>query len=95
MKEKYDKAHAKLLYKGIVGLNSEKECENFFEDLCTISELKSMIQRFMVAKLLKEGVVYSDIVKQTGASTATISRVNKCIMYGTDGYNKVLERIKD
>lgn len=69
-------------------------CYNFFEDLCTITELRAMAQRFQVAKMLDEGQIYSDIVKETGASTATISRVNKCLIYGTDGYRMVLDRAK-
>ena len=75
-------------------------CENtgdvcdFFEDLCTVKELQSMIARFQVAKLLNAGVIYSEIVKKTGASTATISRVNRALSYGSDGYKKVLARGK-
>lgn len=82
------------LFKGIMSLQSVEECYNFFEDLCTITELRAMAQRFQVAKMLDQGQIYSDIVRETGASTATISRVNKCLIYGTDGYRMVLDRAK-
>ena len=87
-------AHMDELFQGILSLSSVEECYNFFEDLCTITELRAMAQRFQVAKMLDEGQIYSDIVKETGASTATISRVNKCLIYGTDGYRMVLDRTK-
>ena len=76
-------------------LNSVEECYNFVEDLCTIRELESMAQRLHVAKLLVEGRVYSDIVEETGASTATISRVNRSRNYGNDGYEMVFSRMKE
>lgn len=82
------------LFEAILTLQSIDECYNFFEDLCTISELLSMQQRFQVAKMLDEGHVYSDIVKQTGASTATISRVNRSLSYGNDGYKLALTHLK-
>lgn len=82
------------LFEGVLSLTSVEECYNFFEDLCTITELRAMAQRFQVAKMLDDGQIYSDIVKETGASTATISRVNKCLIYGTDGYRMVLDRAK-
>jgi TrpR-related protein YerC/YecD len=84
-----------FLFRGILTLNSLEECYHFFEDLCTITEMRSMAQRFQVAKMLDDGRIYSDIVKETGASTATISRVNKCLVYGTDGYRTVLDRTRD
>ena len=87
-------AHMDELFEGVLSLTSVEECYNFFEDLCTITELRAMAQRFQVAKMLDEGQIYSDIVKETGASTATISRVNKCLIYGTDGYRMVLDRAK-
>ena len=71
------------------------QCYDFFEDLCTISELRAMVQRFQVARMLDEGRIYSDIVQETGASTATISRVNKCLVYGSDGYRRMLDRLKE
>ena len=83
------------LFKAILQLKTVDECYALFEDLCTIKELQSMTQRFVVAKMLREKRVYSDIVEQTGASTATISRVNRSLLYGKDGYELVLERLKE
>ena len=94
MNSKLKDAHMDELFQGILSLSSVEECYNFYEDLCTITELRAMAQRFQVAKMLDEGQNYSDIVKETGASTATISRVNKCLIYGTDGYRMVLDRTK-
>ena len=82
-----------MLYKAVLGLDSEADCENLFTDLCTIAELKSMSQRIQVAKMLSQGIVYSKIAAQTGASTATISRVNRCLMYGAGGYKAVVDKI--
>lgn len=82
------------LFEAILCLENVEECYDFFEDLCTILELKSLSQRFQVAKLLNEHHVYSDIVTETGASTATISRVNRSINYGSDGYKVVFERME-
>lgn len=95
MNSKLKDAHMDELFQGILSLSSVEECYNFFEDLCTITELRAMAQRFQVAKMLDEGQIYSDIVRETGASTATISRVNKCLIYGTDGYRMVLDRAKE
>ena len=94
MNSKLKDAHMDELFEGVLSLTSVEECYNFFEDLWTITELRAMAQRFQVAKMLDEGQIYSDIVKETGASTATISRVNKCLIYGTDGYRMVLDRTK-
>jgi len=86
----------KFLYEAILKLNSLEECEAFFEDLCTVQELESISQRLVVAKLLTEGRVYTDIVERTGASTATISRVNRTLNYvGNGGYKTVFDRLKD
>ncbi len=82
------------LFEAILLLKSTEECYNFFEDICTVSEIKAMAQRLEVAKMLKEGYTYTDIAKKTGASTATISRVNRCLNYGADGYRIVLERLE-
>lgn len=82
------------LFEAILCLKSVEECYDFFEDLCTVQELKSLSQRFQVAKMLSEHHVYSDIVSETGASTATISRVNRTLNYGSDGYKIVFERLK-
>jgi len=89
-KEKSDR-----LYRAILTLKTEEECYNFFQDLCTISELRSMEQRLEVATLLDSGMIYSDILAQTGASSATISRVNRCLLSGAGGYETVLERMKE
>lgn len=83
------------LFKAILELRTVDECYSFFEDLCTISELKSMSQRMEVALMLADKRIYTDIAKETGASTATISRVNRCINYGQDGYNLVIDRMKE
>ena len=84
-----------ILFRGILKLQTVEDCYDFFEDLCTIAELRAMVQRFQVARMLDEGRIYSDIVQETGASTATISRVNKCLVYGSDGYRKMLDRLKE
>ena len=81
------------LLKGILCLNNVEECYAFFEDLCTINELLSLSQRFEVAKMLREQKTYLEIAEKTGASTATISRVNRSLNYGNDGYDMVFERI--
>ena len=82
------------LFKAVLSLETMEECYSFFEDLCTVPELKALSQRLEVAKMLSEGCVYSDIVSKTGASTATISRVNRSLNYGSDGYKVVFERVK-
>ena len=83
------------LFKAITTLETVEDCRKFFEDLCTVPELKAMSQRLMVAKLLSEKTVYSKIVSETGASTATISRVNRSLNYTScDGYALVFERLK-
>ncbi len=80
----------KDLYNAIIHLKSTDEAYLFFEDLFTINEIHSMAQRFHVALLLSEGIKYQDIVKMTGASTTTVSRVNKCLIYGSGGYQKAI-----
>lgn len=82
------------LFKAILTLKDEEECYNFFMDICTINELQSLVQRFDVAKMLREKKTYQEIAKETGASTATISRVNRSLNYGNDGYAIVLERME-
>ena len=82
------------LFDAILCLNTREECYNFFEDLCTINELLSLSQRFEVASMLEGGNTYLEIAEKTGASTATISRVNRSLNYGNDGYEMVLERLK-
>ncbi len=81
------------LYKAIMSLQSQEECYRFFDDLCTFGEIKAMAQRFHVAKLLEEGKTFTQISEEIGASSATITRVNKCITYGSGGYKLVLERL--
>ena len=81
------------LYRAILKLENLEECYNFFTDLCTVSEMKAMEQRFEVAKLLNEGLIYNDILENTGASSATISRVNRSLNYGTDAYRTIFERM--
>ena len=83
------------LFEAVLCLESKEECYAFFEDLCTIPELKALSQRIQVAKMLSDRKVYSEIVEKTGASTATISRVNRCLQYGGGGYRKVLERMEE
>ncbi len=81
-----------FLYEAILKLETVEECEAFFEDLCTVQELESISQRLVVAKLLTEDKVYTDIVEKTGASTATISRVNRTLQSGKDGYSIIFDR---
>lgn len=81
------------LFEAILCLETTEECYSFFEDLCTVLELKSFSQRFQVAKMLSDHKVYSDIVNETGASTATISRVNRSLNYGCGGYDIVFSRL--
>ncbi|MGL5677822.1 MAG: YerC/YecD family TrpR-related protein [Cellulosilyticaceae bacterium] len=83
------------LFDAMLKLETREECYAFFEDICTINEIKSLAQRLEVAKLLEQKVTYTDIQHKTGASTATISRVNRCLSYGSDGYKLILERIKE
>lgn len=94
MNEKIKDKHTDALFEGILTLRSRDECYRFFEDLCTISEIKSLAQRLQIAELLDEGKTYAEIFELTGASTATISRVNRALEYGTDGYRLVLDNIK-
>ena len=82
------------LFQGILSLESKEECYTFFEDVCTINEIQSLSQRFEVAKLLREKQTYLEIAEKTGASTATISRVNRSLNYGNDGYDMVFRRLE-
>ena len=81
------------LFEAILCLKNKEECYTFFEDVCTINELLSLSQRFEVAKMLREKKTYLEIAEQTGASTATISRVNRSLNYGNDGYDMIFERL--
>ena len=83
------------LFSAILSLKDKEECYTFFEDICTINELHAISQRLQVAKLLSEKKTYSEIEEQTKASTATISRINKCLVYGAEGYQRVLDRLEN
>lgn len=83
------------LFDAILCLRDREECYTFFEDVCTVNELLSLSQRFEVARMLREQKTYLDIAEKTGASTATISRVNRSLNYGKDGYDMVLARMKE
>ncbi|MBQ7740150.1 MAG: TrpR-like protein, YerC/YecD [Eubacterium sp.] len=95
MNDKLVNNNVDFLFKAILALESREECYDFFEDLCTVQELKTLAQRIVVAKMLSDKRVYTDIVNETGASTATISRVNRSLQYGCDGYDKIFERIEE
>lgn len=82
------------LIRAMLNLETEEECYNFFEDICTIKEIQDMSQRLQVAELLNQNKSYIEISKDTGASTATISRVNKCLNYGSGGYRCALEKLE-
>ncbi|MCR5792070.1 MAG: TrpR YerC/YecD [Lachnospiraceae bacterium] len=83
------------LFDAIMSLESREECYTFFEDVCTVNELLSLSQRFEVAKMLRQQKTYLEIAEKTGASTATISRVNRSLNYGNDGYDMVFKRIEE
>ena len=83
------------LFRAVLLLEDEEDCYRFFEDICTINEIHSISQRLQVAKLLSENKTYSEIERITKASTATISRINKCLVYGAEGYKRILDRIKE
>lgn len=93
-----DHAHteaANRLFRAILTLRTEEECRHFFDDLCTIKELQDLSQRLEVAQMLSEGKNYQEVSRATGASTATICRVNKCLNYGSQGYTTALTRMKE
>ena len=91
---KRDREVNTLMYEAILSLKDIDEAIRFFDDLCSVTELRAIEQRFQVAKLLSEGHIYNAILDETGASSATISRVNRSLQYGTGGYDIVLNRIK-
>ena len=95
MNNKLKEKNFDFLIDAILALETREECTAFFEDLCTIPELKAMSQRLQVARMLSENRVYSDIVSETGASTATISRVNRSLIYGNDGYSVIFKRLSE
>lgn len=92
--DKLKELNLDFLFRAVLSLETMDECYKFFEDLCTVQELKALSQRLCVAKMLSEQRVYSDIVAETGASTATISRVNRSLSYGSDGYKIVFDRVE-
>ena len=90
--EKLHSPETDELFRAILSLETVEECYRFFDDLCTIGEIRAMSQRLEVAKMLREGKTFSQISAATGVSSATITRVNKCLSYGSNGYKTVLER---
>ena len=94
MMAKIEKKYLEHLYEAILSLETMEECAAFFDDVCTIQELEALSQRFEVANLLHEGRNYVDINKLTGASTATICRVSKCLSYGDGGYETVIQKLE-
>ena len=93
MNKRIKKERCDKMYEAILALENVEECKKFFDDLCTVTELQAMEQRFQVAVLLHEGNIYNDILEKTGASSATISRVNRSLQYGADGYAVVFDRM--
>ena len=94
MKDIHTKA-TKEFFKALLLLENEEDCRNFFEDICTVKELQDISQRLEVAKMLDSGMSYQVVSKETGASTATISRVNRCLVYGSGGYKSILDKLEE
>lgn len=94
MREMMHKEQMALLVQALLSLESVEECEQLLNDLCTIREMQDLAQRIEVARLLKTQMTYNDIAQLTGASTATISRVNRCLLYGAGGYEKILNKLE-
>ena len=90
-----EKANMNQFFKAVLALENEDECRRFFDDVATIKELLDLSARLEAARMLDSGAVFSEISRETGASSATISRVNKCLSYGEGGYKTVLERLKE
>ena len=90
-----ERKNIQQFYRAVLSLEDEEECRRFFDDVATIKEVLDLSARLEVARMLSEGAVFSEISKETGASSATISRVNKCLTYGEGGYKIVIERIKE
>ncbi len=95
MKDKIANLSTDRLFKAILSLETIEDCYSFFADLCTIPEIGEMARRLTAAKMLSDGIKYTEIAAQTGLSTATISRVNRCLKYGDGGYKKALDAISD
>lgn len=94
-KSKFENPEIDGLFEAVLKLRDTEDCYRFFEDICTVNELKAIAQRLEVAKMLNNGVTFNTIAEKTGASSTTISRVNRCLRYGADGYKTILERLKD
>ncbi len=95
MSDKIKDKNVDFLFEAILNLKTMEECYAFFDDLCTVQEIKAISQRIVVAKMLRDKKVYSDIVNETGASTATISRVNRSLQYGSNGYEEIFKRMEE
>jgi len=94
MKKEIKFERSRQMYEAILTLKTVDECIKFFDDLCSVTELRAIEQRFQVATMLHDGMIYNDILEATGASSATISRVNRSLQYGADGYEIVFERME-
>lgn len=95
MAKNYIDEKVEYLFRGILSLETMEDCRAFFEDLCTVKEITEMSRRLEAARMLDESKVYTEIAEETGLSTATISRVNRCLKYGSDGYARVLSRLAE
>ena len=95
MNKRQNKPRNEGMYKAILSLNTVEECMKFFDDLCSVTELMALEQRYQVAACLHEGKIYNDILAETGASSATISRVNRSLQYGRGGYDIVFSRLEE
>ena len=95
MNKQNKKPRSDELYKAILKLETLEECKHFFDDLCTVTELQALEQRYQVATYLSKGMIYNEILEKTGASSATISRVNRSLQYGKGGYAVVFERLAE
>lgn len=95
MYKQHKNPRADDMYKAILTLKTVDECKMFFDDLCTVTELQAMEQRYQVASLLEQGLIYNEILEKTGASSATISRVNRSLQFGEGGYAVAFERLKE
>ena len=92
---KFQREDIDELFDGILTLKDREDCYRFFEDICTVNEIHAIAQRLQVAKLLSQKKTYTEIEEETKASTATISRINKCLVYGADGFRRVLDRLSE
>ena len=95
MNKQNKKPRSDELYKAILKLETLEECKHFFDDLCTVTELQALEQRYQVATYLSKGMIYNEILEKTGASSATIGRVNRSLQYGKGGYAVVFERLAE